>query len=491
MDRPRRLRRLLWQWGVPLLAVAALGLAVFSYFHTPRDRAVRLTLTAGSAAGTRHDLAEMLRGQVAERGLDLDLRESAGSEEALDWVNTRKVDCALVQGGLSIGDRPNVRQVAGLHIEPLHLLVKRELARPVSDHLTALAGKTVNLGEVGSGTHTLAVAVLEFAGLAPRGPGTPGGYVPVTLCQKALGAATAAAELPDAIFLVSSLPSPPVKHLVTRHGYRLVPLPFGEAFALESLTREDRRQRDQSAHTIDKGRTFAAVIPAFAYGVEPAAPPAPLPTLGNRLLLVAHKDVNIRAAAQLIDALFTTEFAAIIRPPLDTRLMEQPPELPWHNGAELYRQRNRPIVSGDVLNYAQKSTAILAGGLSGLVVLWQWIRARRQAEQVGEFRRLLNQVTKLDDEVMRREESGDLSASALLALRGQLMQLRSDALDRFTEGELEDHDLMASFLAHVSAGRDHINRLIAQHHPSATGQASPGYESRQVDVSSGPGAKSS
>src|SRR5262245_27339894 len=141
MARYHRLRRLLWTWMLPLLGVAALGFAVWAYYAPPRERVFHLRMTAGSELGARHELAEMLRDQVASSGLVIDLRGSRGSEEALDWVNQRKVDCALIQGGLSIGERPNVRQVALLHVEPLHLLVRKELYEDVSKGLTALADK--------------------------------------------------------------------------------------------------------------------------------------------------------------------------------------------------------------------------------------------------------------------------------------------------------------------------------------------------------------
>src|SRR5262249_22163758 len=159
----------------------------------------------------------------------LELRETVGSEEALDWVQARKVDVALVQGGLSADARPDVRQVAALQVEPLHLVVKKELADDVSAHLSALDGKTVNAGEPGSGTHALAVQVLEFAGLRPRADGSDRGYIPRPMSRQEMFAEEDPARLPDAVFLVSSLPSLTVKYLVTRHGYRLVPLRFGEA----------------------------------------------------------------------------------------------------------------------------------------------------------------------------------------------------------------------------------------------------------------------
>jgi TRAP-type uncharacterized transport system substrate-binding protein len=459
METKRRFYRLAWKWLVPAIGVAALAFAAYAYFQTPRDRRFRLSLTAGSMAGARHHLAELLRTEAASRGLTLDLKGSAGSEEALDLINSGRLACALVQGGLSVGDRPNVRQVATLHVEPLHLLVKKDLVDKVTARLAALDGKTVGVGETGSGTHTLAVAVLAFAGLEPRNGDTGSGYVPKLLCPDKLDVA-ASADLPDAIFLVSSLPSLPIKHLVARQGYRLVPLPFGEAFALEALAKDDLLH--PAGHAIDKGRTHATVIPAFTYGVEPPVPPEALPTLGNRLLLVAHQNVDARAIGQLIEALYASEFAKIVRPPLDAKLMDLPPEFPWHDGAEAYRQRNRPLVSGDVLNLAQKGTAILAGALSGFVVLWGWLHGRRQAQKALEFRQLLNEVSRLDEEAMRREESGDVTMDELLSLRGRLAQLRSATLDRFTDGELNDNELLSSFLAHVNSSRDYLTRLIAQ-----------------------------
>jgi TRAP-type uncharacterized transport system substrate-binding protein len=459
MEQQRRLRRLVWKWVVPAVGLLALGYAGYAYFHTPGDRGYRLTMTAGSAATTRHHLAEVLRSELAPCGLTLELQTTAGSEDALDEVNSGKLNCALVQGGLSVAGRPNVRLVAMLQIEPLHLLVKKELADKVAGRLTALDGKTVNVGDPDSGTHTLSVAVLAFAGLAPQKEGKGKGYIARELGTDRLMTATNA-DLPDAIFLVASLPSRVAAHLVAEHGYRLVPLPFGEAFALSSLAKE--QGTTQASHAIDRSRTYAATIPAFTYGVEPATPGEALPTLGNRLLLVAHKGVNPRAIGKLVECVYGSNFAKTIRPPLDVKLMEMPPELPWHDGAEAYRQRNRPVVSGDVLNLAQKGTAILAATISGLVVLLGWLLQRRQARKGQVFRKLLNDVTRLDEEATRREEGGEVTVDELLALRGQLAQLRGDALDRFAEGELDDNELMSSFLAHVNSCRDHLTQLIAQ-----------------------------
>ena len=463
-----RLRGLVWRWLAPIVGTAALALAVYLYFHTPAGKTVRLTMTAGSLLSTRAELAEVLRDAAATRGVVLDLRETVGSEQALDWVERRQVDLALVQGGLSGQGRANVREAAALQIEPLHLLVKKELFEAVSKHLTALEGKTVNPGEVGSGTHTLTVKILEFAGLHPRAGDVGRGYIPMPMGRQQMLAEGNAARLPDAVFVVSSLPSRLAQELVTRHGYRLVPLPFGEAFALGSLTDQERLARAQD-QSLDKGRTFATTIPAFTYGVEPPVPPEPLPSLGNRLLLVAHKDVSPQAVHELIEAIYASEFAKVIRPPLDPRLMEMPPEFPWHAGALVYQERNKPLVSGAVMDSTHKALAIAAAGLSGLFVVWQWLKLRAESGVEAEFKRYIQRVTRIEEQALQVERGRPRDLDGLLALEGELTRLKAEALDRFVEGELKGKELMAAFLAHVADARDYLTRLIALGHDSQRG----------------------
>jgi TRAP-type uncharacterized transport system substrate-binding protein len=382
MDQEPQPRRRAWHWLAPALGIVALALAAYVFFHNPRGRTYRLTMTGGSAASTRYQVAETLRRELALCGLDLETHLSHGSEEEIDLVNSGEIDCAFVQGGLGVGDRPNVRLVAMMQIEPLHLLVKKELAEKVTERLTALDGKTVNVDEPATGTHTLAVAVLAFAGLTAHVESKPGGYYAKEFDLQTLMTANGS-ELPDAIFLCASLPSRVTTHLVTQHGYQLVPLPFGEAFALSSMGQQLAEQH--GSHTIDKGRTYPVTIPAFTYGVEPPTPPKALPTLGTRMLLVANKGVDKRPIERMIDCIYSSKFAQVVRPPLDVKMMEMAPELPWHDGAEAYRQRNRPVVSGMIVDSTQKGFAIFAAAakhgsplkhLPGLVSRSEWICSR-------------------------------------------------------------------------------------------------------------------
>jgi TRAP-type uncharacterized transport system substrate-binding protein len=463
MALQKHLVRTVWKWAAPIAGLAALALAFYFYFHAPRERKHYLRISAGSAKAVRHKLAQQLQSELAGQSLMLELHPTVGSEEALDQVNDHKLDLALVQGGLKVNSWKNVRQVTALHIEPMHLLVKNELFESVSKQLAALDGKTIYLSEVGSGTHTLAIEILSFVGIGPRTADRPTGYIPVEWSREKLLAEKDRSKLPDAVMLVSSLPSDNSKHLITKHDYRLIALPFGEAFALESLSaREIDQTGRHKEHLIDKGRTYAVSIPAYTYSVEPPVPPSPVPTLGSRLLLVAHKDVDPQAVRTLLEATFASQITKLSRPPIDAKILEGQPEYPWHDGTRLYIERNAPILSGAVMDSAQKGFAILAAAASGLFVLWQWSKQHGQFLRDKGFNKYIHQITRIEEQALSIERTQLANVSRLVELREELDRLKTEALDRFTEGELAGKDLLSGFLVQVNDARDLLRRLISQ-----------------------------
>ena len=124
--------------------------------------------------------------------------------------------------------------------------------------------------------------------------------------------------MPDAIFTVSTLPSPIARRLVTRHRYRLASLPFCVAFALGALE-EDHSQPYSPARRRPgsiAGCVYDAIIPPFTYELEPGVPPEPIHTLGTRLLLVARKDMAATTIRRLLEVVFDSPFSQVLQPPL-------------------------------------------------------------------------------------------------------------------------------------------------------------------------------
>ncbi len=459
--------------GLVLLAgLAAIALAV-RYARTRVDRPAShfLRLSAGQALGVRHRMALRLAVEARGRGVRLNVQPCAGSDEALDLVDAGMLDLAMVQGGLNRGGRRHVRQVATLQVEPLHLLVKGDLFPDVSRNLAALRGKVVNLGEKGSGTARLAREVLTFAGLrAGTGAGAvaeplAGDFTATALGYEELESFADPAGMPDAIFLVSTLPSRVARHLVARHGYRLVPLPFGEAFALDALVPE----ADAGVVAPAPGPGTAAVnrihvdesrIPAFTYGVDPAVPEQAIPTLGTRLLLVAHEATDPRAIPPLLDAIYTSPFAQASRPPLDTSLLELPAEWPPHAGLTAHLDRNKPLIAADLVDLLEKEVSIVGVAAGGLFVLWQWVRRWYRRRRERGLESYLLKVMEIEDRTARQESAPSPSLPELLALQADLGALKGEALRKFAEGEIEGDELISGFLTYANDARESLTRLI-------------------------------
>jgi TRAP-type uncharacterized transport system substrate-binding protein len=468
MVRSARSRKRLRDGMLAFLGVGALGLAAFFAMHEPRNRPVRLRMTAGQDVGTRHRIAEELRKEALRQGISIDLRPTAGSEEALRALESGRVEVALVQGGLEMGDMPDIRQAAGLHAEPLHLLVKEEIHQGVTRNLAGLRGKVVNLGELGSGSYLLSGEVMAFSGLRPGAD-----FVASHLGYADLERETERSRLPDAIFTVSTLPSPVVRHLVTKHGYRLVALPFFEAFTLGALDREPTppRRSGETATRIDRRHVYDSTIPAFVYEVEPGVPPEPIHTLGTRLLLVARRDVASDSVRRLLDVVFNSPFAQVIHPPLDARLLDLPPELPWHDGTADYVRRNSPLIAGDVIDLVEKEVSILGVVAGGIFCLVQWLRRRYRWRRERGFEAYILQVAEVERQALALSRAPTLDLPSLLQLQEDLIRIKGEALQRFADGELDGEELMSGFLAHVSDARDFLIRLILHERDNLEDQA--------------------
>jgi TRAP-type uncharacterized transport system substrate-binding protein len=126
-----------------------------------------ITVSYGNAEGLPILKLMSLDGKAPAANLRSTAVVTEGSLEMLERVDRGELDFGFVQGGFDIDRFHNVRQVAGLTVLPLILLVKEDMHAAVVADLGALRGKSVNLG-VGrrTGTYWLSRELLSFAGLA-------------------------------------------------------------------------------------------------------------------------------------------------------------------------------------------------------------------------------------------------------------------------------------------------------------------------------------
>ena len=268
---------------------------------------------------------------------------------------------------------------------------------------------------------------------------------------------------------------------IVERGYRIIAFPFHEAFALRALAQEENRPAADGV--LREEYIYDAVIPAACYCIDPPMPPQAIPTLGMRLLIVGARKQNPDVVERLLDAVFTTRIAKLVRPPLDVRRMETAPELPWHPGALRYIRRDQPLLTGQLIEELANFFTIAAPTAASLVFLRQWFRQRGRLRRERSFEWYIGQVTEVELEAMELEAAGEYDAERLIDLQRELGRLKTEALRRFTEGRLEGEPYLSSFLAHVGDARSHLTRISRHHRDgpvTGDGPSRPGPRRRDV-----------
>ncbi len=437
--------------------VAAMWVAVTS--TTPP--ASRVTLTSGVEGTTRTVVARALAREVLALGTEVEIVEQAGAQAELSGVDSGSIDFALVSGAYRIERYPHVRQVAPLYVEALHLLVKEEHAGSVGASLAGLRGRVVDLGPHDGATAGLAAAVLAFSGV-PLADGTATGGAAVRSLEladlEALVERGDRGALPDAVFHLATVPSKVAQTLVRSGKYRLVPLPFADAFRLSALVSAD--PTNGLAREIERPFVVDTVIPGFAYGVDPASPPAPLHTLGTRLLLVCHERVSPETVARFLDAAFSSGFAHVVEPPLNRSVLALPQRIELHPGMIAFTNRDKSVITEDSVNDLANTLSVLGAIVGGSIFLGRAWRQRRQARTDDLFGAYMLRVAEVERKAVELELSARRELGPLISLQRDLLQLQSEALERFAAGELGNQATLSDLLAPVNAARNHVGDLL-------------------------------
>lgn len=243
---PRRIEYLkIW---APIIAVVMLGFLVASIFVKPAPPA-SIVIASGNHSGAYHAFATRYATTFAEAGIDLVVKETAGTIENYRLITDQSshVSAAIVQGGVA-GSLPAIRgleSVASLYFEPIWIFHK---GKEPFTRIDQLRGLSVAIGPPGSGTRPVAEALLRESGMlapAPAGAEPEGGSadeVGATAEEAAggtrllpVGGSEAADALlagtVDAAVFVISPTNAIVKRLVASPGIHLMDIDLAEAYA--------------------------------------------------------------------------------------------------------------------------------------------------------------------------------------------------------------------------------------------------------------------
>ena len=269
MMSPRRIASLVVAFAATLLV----GVLVAAGFGSAQSLGPRITfqVLTGSTGGTYFPVGQLMAGLLSHPpgvdrcegsdacgppGVIISARSSDGAVENVLEVNAGRAESGLAQGDVvaqavagtgpfrRAGKQTNIRVVADLFVEDVHLLVARN-AKIAS--VADLKGKRVSLGADSSGTAVTARAILGAYGLADWRMKTRHDTTDVAagLLQKG--------QL-DAFFFVGGRPVALVGDLIARGQADLVPI--------------EGKGRDKLLKAVPA--LFADIIPAGTYRGVPA-----------------------------------------------------------------------------------------------------------------------------------------------------------------------------------------------------------------------------
>ena len=141
---------------------------LFWFFHSAPPRTI--IITSGDEGTVFKKNAEKYAKILARNGVELKILPSEGSLQNLERLKNPafKVDVGFVQTGVVKGQNTDkLVSLGSISYEPLYIFYRSK--KPL-ELLSQFAGKKLAIGEEGTGTRVLALALLERNGIKPGGP---------------------------------------------------------------------------------------------------------------------------------------------------------------------------------------------------------------------------------------------------------------------------------------------------------------------------------
>ena len=215
-------RSFVWVW-VAILAACSVGLIGTYILFVEAPPSGKVVIAAGSREGAYYRYASMYADLLKSEGIELEVRETAGTVENLKLLadESSDVSLAFVQTGIAEPDKIESLQALGsLYREPLWIFYR---ASQTVDRLTQFKGLRIAIGAEGSGTRGIALQLLQANGIDDS---------EATIHDIGGNAAAEALEKNeiDAAFFVAGLDAQYVQRLIRSTEIRLVELNQIEAY---------------------------------------------------------------------------------------------------------------------------------------------------------------------------------------------------------------------------------------------------------------------
>ncbi len=422
------------------LVVLAISLAVFLFINSAVPNTI--TITAGPDGSMFRMVAEKYSKILAKQGIKLKIIPSDGARDNLKKLANPKirVDVGFVQGGEIDGvDISNLVSLGSVSYQPLMIFYRGEPKQLLSE----FKGERLDIGQRGSGTYTLALALLKLNGIEPGGDTTIVNTVSGDLIQ------ALTENRIDAIFMMSDSYSIEVmKKLVYAPGIHFFNFTQADGYS--------RRISYLSKLEVPRGTfDFGKDIPhedvrLIATTVELIARDNLHPALID-LLLEAAKEVHSPAAIFKKSGEFPV--------PLEREFRISPEASRYYASGKSYLYRTFPFWLASLINRSIAAilpiAILLIPGLKIIPVIYRWRMRSRvyrwyrvlfalerdmlspslDSKKREELLKRLDHIDKTVNKIIVPAAFGDL----LYALRGHISFVRARLLSEtpISEQELE------------------------------------------------------
>lgn len=389
-------------------------------------------IATGQRGGTFLPLGETLAAGFASDvpGVRFAALESPGGLASIEMLESGQAELALLSN--HVHGASSLQLVAPLYEETLHVVVRRP-AGIATPH--ALAGHAVSVGPAGSGTESIADAVLQHFGV---GSAT---FDRRNLALLEAVAALEAGEI-DAAFIVGGMRTPAVDGLLKRNDMQLLSLgePGRPGSALEGIR-------------LDAPFFSVTAIPEHAYGLQPEQP---IGTISVHALLVARSDVDEDLVFAITESLFSHKVELAAQERLLSHLSERYDHAlspyPVHPGADRYFRRDEPTV-------VQRYSDQIGLGITVGALLWSGITAFRTARRQARRNRIETHY-----EAARRMARSACDARSTIEIadaRRELVDARERALVELEAERLDANDAFMVLQRYLDTAIAEIDRRSA------------------------------
>jgi|GEM_PF-2505736 len=329
-------------------SVVALTLAFATLLSCSTEPTRTIRIATGTPGGTFLPLGQTLARAWARDipGVRFEAIESPGGRASIEMIERGEADLALLSN--HVEGSSALRLIAPLYQETLQVVVRLDagIATPLD-----LAGHRVSVGPEGSGTESVARAVLDHFDITDTS---------ITVQHLGMIAAADALEAGtlDAAFMVAGMRTPAVDRLLLRSDMGLLSLgtPGETGSALEGIR-------------IDAPFFIVSAIPERAYG---ARPEHPVGTVNVEALLVVSGSLDPDLVYYLSESLFAHKVELVAEQRLLAHLDENfdlsvsPYAL--HEGTDRYLRRHEPSM-------LQRYTDQISLALTVAAILWSAVTA--------------------------------------------------------------------------------------------------------------------